>query len=202
MSYYSRQFNVTLNISTGGELLTDVDLDSISAFTLHMEGSGLPCSTYHNLCKFFRHKLNLDSEYLMYCRIEFLSGVKPTFYDMCNLSCCLFVGPLTNHRICPSCGAARSHINGKPVARFSYLLIIPWIQAWYASFPMIEQLKYWSHRTHTPGEYADVFDGANYHLMLNSQVVLEGVPLPHKYFSNPRDIAFSGSTDGFQVSTL
>ena len=67
---------------------------------------------------------------------------------------------------------------------------------------MIKQLKHQSHQTHTPGEYADVFDGANYHLMLNLQVVLEGVLLPHKYFSNPRNIAFGGSMDGFQVSTL
>ena len=67
---------------------------------------------------------------------------------------------------------------------------------------MIKQLKYLSHQMHTPEEYADVFDGADYCLMLNLQVVLEGVPLPHKYFSNPRDIAFGSSMDGFQVSTL
>ena len=35
--------------------------------------------------------------------------------------------------------------------------------------------------------------------ILNKYVVVKGIPLDHKYFSDCRDIAFGGSTDGFQV---
>ena len=81
--------------------LTDDDLDNISIFALCMEGTGLSQSTHVNLHHFFRHKLNIDTEYLMYHCMEILSGVTPVFYDMCNNSCCLFVAGLSGHRECP-----------------------------------------------------------------------------------------------------
>src|SRR3977135_179932 len=131
-----------------------------------MEGSGLPHSTYLNMRRFFRHKLKLNTEYLMYRRIKILSGVKPKFYDTCPRSCCLFVGRFEAHTICPYCDAPRCHPNGKPVARFSYLPIIPRVQAWFKSLSMITRLKYRSGFHHTPGHYSDVFDGSNYQTLL------------------------------------
>jgi hypothetical protein len=165
-----------------------------------MEGSGLPRATYQHLRKLFSHKLNLDTEYLMYRRMEILSGVKPVFYDMCTNLCCLFVGPFADHQNCAICGGPRFHINTKPIARFSYLPIIPRFQAWYGSVAMIERLNYRSQHRHNINEIHDVFDGSNYQQLLHSHVVLDGTQLPHRYFSDARDIAFGGSTDGFQVT--
>ena len=67
---------------------------------------------------------------------------------------------------------------------------------------MITRLKYRRVFTHTPGEYNDVFDGSNYQTLLQTNVTVEKETLPHKYFSDPCDIAFGGSTDGFQVFNL
>ena len=64
---------------------------------------------------------------------------------------------------------------------------------------MIEWLKYCTHHTLVPGEISDVFDGMLYKNLLNKYVVVKGITLDHKYFSDRRDIAFGGSTDGFQV---
>ena len=174
-------------------------MDNISAFALRMEGAGLPRFTYLNLRKFFRHKLALDTEYLMHRRIKILSGVKPTFYDMCNTNCLLFIGPFSQHTHCAVCGEPRYYDNGKPIARFSYLPIISRLQAWYECIPMVERLKYRSEYTQTPGEISDVFDGTRYKSLCDDLVVVNGQQLPHKYFSDSRDIALGGSTDGFQV---
>jgi hypothetical protein len=64
---------------------------------------------------------------------------------------------------------------------------------------MIDHLKYRSRHTHMPGEYHDVFDGSHYRGLLDTHVEVQGETLGHKYFSDPRDIALGGSTDGFQV---
>ena len=62
-----------------------------------------------SLCHFFRHRLKIDTEYLMYHHMEILSGVTPVFYDTCNNSCCLFVVGLSGHRECPICNAPCFH---------------------------------------------------------------------------------------------
>jgi hypothetical protein len=188
------------DIEPEGTELTDEDMDNISAFALCLEGSGIPRSTYQHLQKIFQCKLNIDTEYLMYCRMEMLSGVKPTFHDMCSNSCCLFVGPFAAASHCPFCQIARYHPNGRPIARFSYLPMIPRFQAWYQSTPMIERLKYQTQCDHTAGEITDVFDGQNYLTLLDTFVNINGSIQAHKYFSDHWDITLGGSTDGFQVS--
>jgi hypothetical protein len=135
----------------------------------------------------------------MYRRIELLSGVTPLFFDMCDRSCCLFIDSHKDHTHCPECRQPRYHANGKPIARFPYLPIIPRLIAWYESLPMIERLKYRSTRESIEGQVSDVFDGSHYHSLLNTYVEVEGVRLGHKYFLDRRDIALGGSTDGFQV---
>jgi hypothetical protein len=184
--------------TTGENQLTDNDLDNICAFALHMEGSGFPCSTYDNLRWFFRCKLNLDTEYLMYRHIEFLSGIKPTFYDMYNKSCLLFVDSFKDLMHCSFCGLPHYHANNKPIAHFLYLPI-PHMQGWYECLSMIDCLKYHSQHTHEPGEYHDVFDGSHYCTLQDRHVEVLGQMLAHKYFSDARDITLGASTDGFQV---
>lgn len=152
----------------------------------------------NNMCRLFRRKLNLDTEYLMYRRIEFLSGIKPEFYDMCDQSCLLYVDSFHADRYCSICGNPRYHANDKPIARLPYLPIIPRLQGWYEGRSMIERLKYRSQYVHTPGEYNDVFDGSRYRSLLDWHVEVQDETLGHKYFSAPHDIALGGSTDGFR----
>ncbi|KAF8470532.1 hypothetical protein JB92DRAFT_2535827, partial [Gautieria morchelliformis] len=183
----------------GDNELTDEDLDNISVFALQLEGSGLSTSTYNNLRRFFRHKLKLDTEYLVYRRMEILSGVTPWFYDMCNKSCCLYVKRHAALTHCPHCKTLRYHTNGKPIARWSYLPLIPRIKAWYESLPMIKKLQYRSRRVTVPGEISDVFDGTVYRDLLKRLVIVDGgvSKLRHTYFTDGRDIALGASTDSF-----
>jgi hypothetical protein len=83
----------------GKQELTDEDLDNISTFALHIESTGLPHATFNRLRHFFRHRLKLDTEYLIQHQIDFLLGVVPIYYDMCIDLCCLYVGKLTNVHI-------------------------------------------------------------------------------------------------------
>lgn len=50
---------------------------------------------------------------------------------------------------------------------------------------------------HTLGRITDVFDSYIYRRLLGKNVVINGKSAPHKYFSDPRDIALGFSTDGF-----
>jgi hypothetical protein len=190
---------ITYSTFSNKHELTDDYMDHINTFALCMEGSRLPQSTYNNLRRFFQHKLHMDTEYLMYWQIELLSGVTPILYGMCDQSCCLLIDSHKEHTQCPECHNPRYHANGKPIARFPYLPIIPWLIAWYESLLMIECLKYHSTHESIEGQVSTVFDGSHYHSLLNTYVEVEGAQLGHKYFLDHRDIALRGSTDGFQV---
>jgi hypothetical protein len=67
---------------------------------------------------------------------------------------------------------------------------------------MIDRLKYRTQRHHNEGEISDVFDGMAYKRLTETTVTIDNAPLPHKYFSDRRDLAFGASTDGFQVCAL
>ena len=182
--------------------LTDEDIDNISAFALRIESSGLPRSTFNQMRHFFRHKISLDTEYLIQQRINFLSDFKAEAYDICINSCCLFVGTRADYMSCDICHTARYDANNKPLSRFTYLPLIPRLRGWFECKQMVERMDYRQTYVHTVGETSDIFDAVNYCELRKKLVVVDGQPLSHKYFSDGRDIALGLSTDGFQVSKL
>lgn len=130
-------------------------------------------------------------------RVAFLSGFKPEKHDCCYNSCCLFVGPHEDLDECPYCGEARYRANGKPRKVFTYLPLIPRLIAMYENPDMSEKMQYCaSEHTYKEGQIADVFDGSVYQNLLDQRVVVDNKTLPHKYFSDPRDVALGFATDG------
>jgi hypothetical protein len=152
--------------------------------------------------RLFRHKLNLDTEYLIQQRIDFLSGTDHVYYDMCRNSCRLYAGDHTELTQCDYCNADRFHPNGKAVARFAYIPLVPRLCGWFQCQKMVEQMDYRHSYVHIPGETSDIFDGQHYLSLQTQRVIIDGVTLDHNFFSDPRDIALGGSTDGFQVCSI
>jgi hypothetical protein len=48
-----------------------------------------------------------------------------------------------------------------------------------------------------PGMITDIFDGLHYHSLLGEHIVVRDQKLPHNYFSDDCDIAFSFATNSF-----
>ena len=165
-----------------------------------MESTGLPRSTFNCMQHFFRHRVNLDTEYLIQRRVDFLSDVKARVYDMCINTCCLFVGTHADYMTCDLCHTPRYNANSKPVCRFTYLPVIPRLHGWFECKKMVELMSYWQQYVHIVGETSDAFDGENYCELHKKLVMIDGETLGHKYFSDGRDVALDLSTDGFQVS--
>ncbi|KAF8588423.1 hypothetical protein K439DRAFT_1288978, partial [Ramaria rubella] len=128
-----------------------------------------------------------------------LSGIKPEIYDACINSCCAFTGDFLNLETCPICGQACHDGALKPWARFEYLPLIPHLQGYFMSPDIIELMSYCATRTHTPGEYSDIFDGSHYQELICTKIIVEGITYPVCHFENPYDIAIGILSDGVQV---
>jgi hypothetical protein len=128
-------------------------------------------------------------------KLSNLVNLQPVFIDMCINSCCAFTGQLTNDLSCHWCGQNRFIIenqnkNPRKVASF---------------FPLIDRFKlqfndpqralalryrheYVTNENYEDDNIGDLFDGNLY-----KELVDDG------YFSDERDIALIGSTDGYQI---
>lgn len=145
----------------------------------------------------FRHKIDINSKFVILRRIGLLSGVKPVLYDCCPNSCIVYTEKYIHHQYCPFCQESRLKPDGKPHRQFLYLPLIPRLQGFFSSADMIKKMSYRSSYRRTPGQIADVFDGDHYNQLLRHRVIVDGEKLNHRYFSDPRDIALSLSTDSY-----
>src|ERR1700722_15857092 len=130
-------------------------------------------------------------------RAAFLSGLDPVLYNCCPNSCCCYVGPYTSLDKCPYCTTPRYHSDGRPRMQFAYIPLIPRLVALFKNSDIATRMRYRSERLHNPQTTSDIFDSSVYQNLLDKQVIVDGTPMPHKYFSDPRDIALGLSTDGF-----
>jgi len=62
---------------------------------------------------------------------------------------------------------------------------------------MIKRMQYRGKFISDADIIKDLFDGENYQRLKEEYVTIGGVPQPHKFFSDPRDIALGLSLDGF-----
>lgn len=131
-------------------------------------------------------------------RVAFLAGIKPEIYDCCPNSCCCFTGAWADFQQCPYCKRPRFRKGGKARKHFTYIPLIPRLQAFAANQSMAEKMKYRGHEHHhIPRETKDVFDGQHYRRLRKQPATLGQETLGHKYFADPRDVALGLSTDGF-----
>jgi hypothetical protein len=130
-------------------------------------------------------------------RVQFLSGFKPVQYERCINSCVCYTGPYEDLEICPVCSTMRKDANGNPRAYFTYLPIIPQLRAMVANASYAVKMRYRANYQHEASRMQDIFDGANYRSLLESNITIGDEMLASKFFSDSRDVALGISTDGF-----
>jgi Transposase family tnp2 len=59
------------------------------------------------------------------------------------------------------------------------------------------KMQYWSKHQYDPTKITDIFDGAHYRSLLGTPVTIGNEELLMWFFSDPRDVAFGFSMDGF-----
>lgn len=177
-------------------MLTDEDRDNIRAFQLKLVGN-IPRRVFNRMRQSFRHKMTIDSEWVILRRLATLSGIQPINYDCCVNSCIAYTDDYSHHIQCPFCNESRYDTGGHARRHFSYLPLIPRIQGFFQSPDMIHLLSYRKNYVEEPGTIRDVFDSEWYHTLCQTDVEVDGVKRKHKFFSGKHDIAFSLSVDGF-----
>ncbi|KLO12793.1 hypothetical protein SCHPADRAFT_828994, partial [Schizopora paradoxa] len=183
----------------GDDILTDDDKNNIRAFNLLMR-STMTSKTFRQMRWAFRHKMDIDSEWVILHRLALLSGVTPVWYDCCINCCCCFVGEKYGDlESCPYCEEVRYGQNGKARKVFCYLPFIPRLQSLFESPKSIQLLQYRHQYSSEPGTFQDVFDSNVYKELRRKKVEVDGKTYSHRYFSGMHDIALSLSADGFLI---
>lgn len=126
-----------------------------------------------------------------------LSGIGTVLYDCCVRSCCAFTAQYENLQKCPFCSQDRFDAHGRARKHFAYLPLIPRLTRFFGSETFANLLDYPQQRHHSARTVADVFDGSHFKTLCTETVVVDGQPLPHRHFSEKRDIALGLSVDGF-----
>ncbi len=186
----------TVNLSIGNNILNDRDRDDIRAFYLRIK-SNMSRFNFDLMRRSFSHKMEINSLYTITRRMTVLSDVNVTQYDCCINSCLAYTGKHTELDECPYCHEPRLDKDHQPRRQFMYIPLFPRLAAFFQSPDMINKLSYRANFQHTVGQIHDVFSGENYQAMKSRRVVVDGEILPHKFFSDERDIAFGLCTDGF-----
>jgi hypothetical protein len=184
------------NPLTGNNIISDGDRDNIRAFKLKMYGN-LTRRSMNQVRHTFRHKLDIDSEWVMLRRMGLLAGVQPKKIDCCFKSCIAYTGKYELLEECPFCHQPRFTRDRRVRRSFQYLPLIPQIQSFFQNRAMIEKMTYRDRFEHDPGCVRDVFDSTHYRNLLHRKVKVDGVDRPYNYFSDSRDIAFGLSVDGY-----
>ncbi len=64
---------------------------------------------------------------------------------------------------------------------------------------LVDKMKYRSNFPFDPTVSEDIFSGSHYQQLLSEFVIVDGVCLHHKFFSDPCDVALGILTDGFRI---
>ncbi|GET66785.1 transposase domain-containing protein [Rhizophagus irregularis DAOM 181602=DAOM 197198] len=124
-------------------------------------------------------------------KINSIVPFEPHRYDTCKNSCIAFTSSYENLASCPICGENRFDDNGKPVNTTFFFSVKERLIIQYKNKERAEELQYRSNYSQNKGEeeiYADIFDGLLYKDLLQ-----------RGFFKDERDIALSGTCDGYQI---
>jgi hypothetical protein len=142
---------------------------------------------------------NPISLYYIKTMLKKLVNIEPQWVDMCIYSCCAYTGQFKNKIHCPFCNKPRYQKiehhkqKKKPRYQFAYFSLKERLKIQYENSNRADELRY-RHRymSHSGfdenGEIGDVFDGKCYLDLLKMG-----------YFQDERDIALTGSIDGYQI---
>ena len=136
------------------------------------------------------------SLYTAKSKLSDLVNINPIFIDICINSCCAFTGLFINDIACQFCNETRYVINKKKKKSRKVMSFFPLIDRFKIQYndPNRSMKLRYRHEYITSEKYyknehiGDIFDGNLY-----KELVDEG------FFTNERDIALIGSTDGYQI---
>ena len=164
-------------------------------FSLKIE-EGLSEETWEKIM-FTYHCHKIPSLKFMKAHVEFLTAYHPVAYNCCINSCICYVGPHKVKTHCLYCQEACKNSHGCPQKTFTYSPIIPHLKAFFKNLGMIEQMQYHGKFISDADIIKDLFDSENYQCLKEEYVTIGGVPQPHKFFSDPQDIALGLLLDSF-----
>ncbi|KIN97007.1 hypothetical protein M404DRAFT_918434 [Pisolithus tinctorius Marx 270] len=156
------------------DILSDSDRDNIRAFNLPVRGR-IAQTAFKQMRWSFRHKINLDSEYVIFKRVACLAAVTTVKYDCCPDSCILYAGKYRQLLVCPHCHQPRFKPNRKPRRQFMYFPLVPRLQGLFQSPQMIHLMDYRASYKSTPGSISDVFDGTHYRKLVGEYVEVDAI---------------------------
>ena len=159
--------------------------------------SNMSRKTFNQMRYTYRHKISIQSEWVITYRLAMLAKIEPVYYECCVNSCAAFLGQFEHHEFCPYCKEARYGRTGRARRLFMYLPLIPRLQALFRKPEVIESLSYRHNYVHDPSRIRDVFDSQHYRSLLHTNVVVDGVTQPYRYFSGEHDIAFAIAVDAY-----
>ncbi|KAJ6583573.1 hypothetical protein DFH09DRAFT_845113, partial [Mycena vulgaris] len=145
----------------------------------------------------FPELADLPSRQQLRTQITFLSGGVPVQYDCCLNSCCCYTEAYVDLDCFPFCGESRRDSAGRARNTFHYLPLIHRLVNLFQDDSMAEKLDYRANYHSVNGQTHDIFDGTHYRRLRRTNVTVDGETLPHKFFSEPTDLALGASTDGF-----
>lgn len=117
---------------------------------------------------------------------------------MCVNSCVCYARDIYRDRdTCPFCHEPRRTKDGRPRNQYRYNPFTPRLLAMQRNPSTAQAMQYRATRSRQPGHMSDIFDASLYQDLLGKHVEVNGTTLPHKHFSDKRDIALGLTTDGF-----
>jgi hypothetical protein len=177
--------------------LQKMELDNIRTFNFIVQ-TNLPSETYRLMKPAFPERLSdLPSLHTLRTRITALSGMKPRNLDCCVNTCCCFYGYLDDLTTCPYCQEARWDAHDRPRNTFTFLPLIPQLQSLFRCKETCEKMLYRDDYVTDPENIRDIFDADRYCGLCETNVVIDGVEQPYKYFEDEGEVALGMSTDGF-----
>ena len=196
----SAKVNGTTIVFIAKSSLNAAELKDVRAFNYFVT-QGTTREAYDALRSAFPELEDISSIYLAQRTVAKLSGLSPRYVDCCVNSCCCYTGKYETLDRCPfpDCNEPRRDKSGRPRKRFQHLPIIPRLATLFLDKATTENMGY-RHtycETRNPEKVTDIFDGALYQDLCEREVTVNGKALPHRYFSDPRDIALGLSLDGF-----
>lgn len=130
--------------------------------------------------------------------LQSIVPIEPTWVDICINSCCAYTGKYKYDELCEYCYISRFQTGpsmGKrlPQRQMAFFSIKDRLKIQYQDPKGSERLKYRINYTHrqgfgSDGKIGDIFDGVRYQKLLSDG-----------YFEDDRDIALTGSIDGYQI---
>ncbi|QRW21895.1 Transposase family tnp2 [Rhizoctonia solani] len=125
-----------------------------------------------------------------------LSGLSAKRHHCCVNSCVAFIGYLGHMDTCPVCHEPRLDSAGKPRNIFTTIPLIPQLRSLFACPITAEKMRHRHTYTNDKNTMADVFDSLRYLELRDLYVVIDGKPMPYKYFEEEHEIALGIGLDG------